>query len=246
MNSNILSDRLLRTTLFLLLLGIFWQLFTGGSISSMLFMNVGLSEKTAVNSEKIFALLFLLIGVFTIFSPKAWLLILLAFLLFFVATTIHISAGKHYSELSVFAQFARIVVPVSLLFLIKQNQQAMTFVLRLGLSFTFLTHGWEAWQANPVFVDYLIGFSGMSLGEHNAILLLKSIGILDLASALFLWAGKAKVVLYWVIFWGFATAAIRVLDAGWENIAEFLVRVPNFMLGIVLLIFLNKSKNVQH
>jgi len=206
----------------------------------MLFMNVGLSERIAVNSEKVFATIFLLIGVFAVFYPRDWLLVLLTLLLLFVAITTHVSAGKHYSELSVFAQFARIAVPVSLLFLIKQNLQVMIFVLRLGLSVTFLTHGWEAWQANPVFVDYLIVFSGMSLDEYNAILFLKIIGIFDLMSAVLLWVRNAKVVLYWIIVWGFATASVRIFDAGWENVAEFFVRVPNFMLGIVLLISLRK------
>jgi len=235
-------DKLLKATLLILVGGVFGQLFKGGSISSLLFMNLGLQESVSVNIELGFAFLILFMGLYSTFIPKVWSLYTLTFLLLLIAIATHISAGKHYAELSVLAQFARLVTPLSFCFLIMKNQRAMVFVLRLGLSITFLTHGWEALQSHPVFIDYVIGFSRMSIEEGNAVLLLKIIGFIDISTAILIWFNKTRQVLYWMIVWGFATAFVRLIDAGADNFAEFMVRVPNFMLAYVLLIFQKKSQ----
>jgi hypothetical protein len=235
---------LLRLNLILLASGIFWQLYTGGSVSSMLFMNFGITEIVSLTIEKIFVVVLLILAIYSAVNPNVYTLYILFVCLVFNVISHHIVGGKHFSDLTFIAHFSRLAVPVSLVLLIKNKYTDFVMVLKLGLSVTFLTHAWEAWQANPLFLDYLIGFSRMSLNEKNATFILKIIGVIDLLSAILCWYNKFKIILFWMVFWGFITAFIRVYDSGWENLAEFLVRTPNFILGIVLIMSLSKRNKL--
>jgi hypothetical protein len=154
--------------------------------------------------------------------------------------------GKHFSELSVFAHFARIVLPLAYLYYLRKEFAISLWLLKSGITITFATHGWEALQANPVFIDYLIGFFYFSIQEQTAIYLLMMVGVLDLLVAMFIWKPSCMLALYWVVFWGFLTAVLRVYDAGLDNFPEFLVRIPNFSLGLILLVATSRfSKKVR-
>jgi hypothetical protein len=118
--------------------------------------------------------------------------------------------------------------------------------MRVFLALIFLSHGIAALKMHPVYVDYIIGFSfslsNSYLSQQSAENLLIAIGILDIISAVALVLFLKKPLLYWFIVWGFVTAFLRIVDAGWMNFPEFLIRAPHFFIPILLLLGLYKSE----
>ena len=235
-----------KISLSFLILGIFLQLLKGAAISSLLLMHVGFSDIQSLYVEKVFAISFLVLGIFSVWRSSQLNLFSLSLLILFISLTSFFAGGKHFSELSVFAHFTRIVLPLAYLYYLRKQLAICVWLLRLGIAFTFATHGWEALQANPVFIDYLIGFFQLRIQEHTASYMLIMVGIVDIVVAFCIWKVSNLWAIYWVVFWGFLTASLRVYDAGLENFSEFLVRTPNFCAGLLLLaivrVFFNKSE----
>lgn len=236
-----------KISLIFLVSGIFFQLYKGAAISSILLMHYGISDIQSLYVEKVFAVFFLVFGGFSVWRTSSILLFIISVLILFISLVSFYAGGKHFSELSVFAHFARIVLPLAYLYDLRKEFAISVWFLKSGIAITFATHGWEALQANPVFIDYLIGFFHFRIQEQTATYLLMMVGILDLLVAMIIWKSSSILAMYWVVFWGFLTAALRILDSGLENFPEFLVRIPNFSLGLILLLHtynLKKSRSV--
>lgn len=124
-------------------------------------------------------------------------------------------------------------------------------LLVAGAVATFAAHGLEALLLRAEFVDYLIGAAWRVLGwrvsQGAAEGVLLAIGVMDVASAalllaLFGWRKRvgttraASALLGWMTFWGFFTAAARIVDMGWGNLPEAMIRVANGAVPLTLLL----------
>lgn len=122
-------------------------------------------------------------------------------------------------------------------------------LLVAGAVATFAAHGLEALLLRAEFVDYLIGAAWRVLGwrvsQGLAEGALLAIGVMDVAAAalllaLFGWRkrrGPAAIALLgWMTFWGFFTAAARIVDMGWGNLPEAMIRVANGAVPLTLLL----------
>lgn len=108
----------------------------------------------------------------------------------------------------------------------------VTWLLRAAVAATFFTHGIEALQGHPGFVDYLLiadrRLLEVGLDQSGAELLLRVIGVVDIACALALLAlPLRRGLLAYMAFWGLLTAGARIVHSGEHGIHEALVRVAN-------------------
>jgi len=148
-------------------------------------------------------------------------------------------------------QSARIAAPLGLLLLdpwraehsLGEKRIAWGIgVLRWSIALTFLAHGWESWQHNPVFVDMLINSAqqmlGLELAQQSAETMLSIVGVVDIVLGVACVGLRWQSVLWWMVFWGVATATSRVVANGWE-IAwhDTLTRLPH--AGVPLAIVLH-------
>jgi len=148
------------------------------------------------------------------------------------------------------AQSARIVAPLALLLLdpwrAERPLSARRIRLAMGLLLggavlAFLSHGIEAWQLYPVFIDLLICTSsrlfGVALPQSNAEVMLLVIGAFDMFVAVACLFPRLRGVLWWMAFWGGITALSRVTAFGWEPAwHEAATRMPH--LGVPLAVVL--------
>ncbi len=151
----------------------------------------------------------------------------------------------------------QVFCPLFLLFFYKRinnpagNQSTFILALKIATALTFIGHGLYAVGYHPTpgfFVDMMI--KGFGTTERQSILLLRIVGYLDIALALAIfipWKPILRLGLGYIIIWGFLTALARVyanfsVSLGWYSlkqwIPEFLMRVPHFLLPLVLFAFI--------
>jgi hypothetical protein len=112
-----------------------------------------------------------------------------------------------------------------------RRAEAVVWLLRIGISLTFLTHGIEALLNHPKFVDFLLASSDRLLGwplqERAAQLLLRWIGGVDIMVAVAILCFRWRAVAFWMAFWGLITAFARVVEADWNSYDKVLVRAAH-------------------
>lgn len=104
------------------------------------------------------------------------------------------------------------------------------FVLQLGLAATFLGHGILAILQNPSWLPFLL-FWGMKIDLASTVIVI--IGALDVVIAILLLAKPSKPLLYWCLFWTFATALMRPLTGSpiWDFIERgAFMAIPLFLI----------------
>lgn len=239
---------LLKTALLLQCVGTFFYLKGGSAIETMLFMEVGLQQAQSKFIENIIAWVFLFSGILAFFKPNKYLLILISLITLALAFIIKRQAGSPFTEWSIPAHLIRIILPIGIILLEgeKRNVNYSYWLLVVGLSITFITHGLEAWSLHPRFIDYLLISSentfGIRLKQSNAEIALKVIGSLDILAALTTLIFSTNAVFYWMAFWGFITAFARITELGWGLYPEILIRSGHYLVPIGL-IWLNVVRN---
>ena len=105
------------------------------------------------------------------------------------------------------------------------------WLLRIGVFCTFLGHGMIAFSQNEDWLPYLatVGITG-----ELALSTMKMIGGLDILIAIAILIKPWRPILYWCVFWTFATASIRPISG--ESILQFIERGANWTVPLVLLI----------
>jgi len=149
------------------------------------------------------------------------------------------------------SQSARIVAPLALLLLDPWqaerplSQRRIRLAMRLLLAaavVVFLSHGIEAWQLYPVFIDLLIGTSGrlfgFSLSQSSAESMLSIIGVFDIFVAVACLFSRLRGVLWWMAFWGGVTALSRVTAFGWElTWHDAATRMPHLGVPLAMVLY---------
>ena len=244
MNKYRLVQYLFYVTVSCLVLGTIVLLNRGGAISSYLFMDLGLSEHVALLGEKSFSLALSLTALWLMIKPQLLPAALLSLLFALLSVAVYLSGGKHFAEWAIPAQLARIATPMLFYTYLNHHKNYILGSIKLVIATVFITHGLEAIKLNPVFLDYLLIHTPFGLSTSHAIWILTFIGYLDIIVAV-LALINVKWAIHWLFFWGFLTALIRIMDAGWENYPEFLVRTPHFVLPLILIVMF-KQNNALH
>lgn len=244
MNKYRLVQYLFYVTISCLVLGTIVLLNRGGAVSSYLFMDLGLPEHVALLGEKSVASALFLLALWLMIKPHLLPALLLSLLFALLSVAVYLSGGKHFAEWAIPAQLARIAMPMLFYTYLKHHKNYILGSVKLVIATVFITHGLEAIKLNPVFLDYLLLNTPFELSTFHAISTLTFIGYLDIIGAVFALI-NVKWAIHWLFIWGFLTSLLRVMDAGWENYPEFLVRTPHFVLPLILIVMFKQNNVLQ-
>lgn len=105
------------------------------------------------------------------------------------------------------------------------------WVLRVAMAGEFFGHGVFAWQLKPRFLEMLAAMTGIA--GQDAVMLMKAVGLLDMAVAVLVLFRPVRAVLAWATLWAFLTALARPVagDPVWDFVERFAnVGVPLALL----------------
>jgi hypothetical protein len=243
MNSLRRADWALRAAVLLFAVGLARALFTraGSSIGSVALLEWDVSHGHILLGEKLVAALVLLGAVSLLIRPTVPVLAAIAAILFAESCAAVRAGGFHFFELTPYANALRYLTPLALIPLLAPaaghlpplRLQSAKWILQLGLATVFATHGFEAWQLHPQFIDFIIGtgrtLGGFAITETNAASALKAIAVMDFAVAALLLLRPSPALLAWMAVWGLTTALARPLSLGFASYPEVLLRAPHFI-----------------
>jgi hypothetical protein len=220
-----------------------------GPVFTWLFMARGWSEEAALRMEHGAAWL-LLAAAPLVLLRRGWPALLLVSLWMAARAAAQAADEVWHPELIPFDLGARILAPLSLVLLtalptdgtIPHGRfRASLGLLRVAVAATFAGHGVEALLRKPEFIDLILAsgrrLGGLAIPEAAAREALGAIGTLDLlvAGALLV-PLRFRCVAAWAAFWGLLTASSRVVQMGWWNAPEALVRVIHAGAPLALLV----------
>jgi hypothetical protein len=238
---------ILKITIILQGLGLFFILLKGSSVESLFFLDFGLDQTSSKSLENSLAYLVLILGIAIFIQPKSYTLILFFFVALIISWVTQRQGGIPHANLTVPSHTLRILTPIGLWILIKNkgDYSKAYSVLTLALSITFFTHGLEALSLHPRFIDYLFAFSTKFLNynpqQSSIEFILIGIGCLDICVAILVLVKPKPVIFIWMSYWGFVTASARIVELGWVMYPEVLIRTSHFLIPFSLLIIKNWS-----
>jgi hypothetical protein len=148
--------------------------------------------------------------------------------------------GEPFAFLAPLAHATRFGVPLALLAIYLGRERAAFGLLRWCVAATFATHGWEALQHTPAFIDLIILSArdqlDMPISESSARAFLTAIGWIDVGLALLVVGRRWRVVAGYMAVWGAITLASRVIALGAANWPETTIRTANAVAPLALLL----------
>lgn len=246
-----LITQVLKFTLSAYIIAFCIKLNRGAVISSVLVVENGFSELFSFWVEKSVAILLLccLVGLFFKSTYKISMWIITVFLVGYALLN-YFNGGKAFLELSLVSAFSKWWLPILTMISIKYVYKGeakfnrwFLLAIQFSIFLIFLAHGIGCFLKNELYIDYILGFfmdyTSVSMKQNDAELLLNIIGVVDVIAAILVLIKPFKYLLYWLIFWGFLTGLLRIMDASILNYVEFLIRVPHFGLPLALLLIRN-------
>jgi len=130
-----------------------------------------------------------------------------------------------------------------------EGPRATERLLRWGVVAVFASHGLEALLQHPRFIDYLMvstaRLTDVVMSREVAQLSVGVIGFVDVCVAVAVATRRSRAVLAWACFWGFATAAMRLVYFGPTFGAHHCaVRAVNGGGALVMLLALRRRRSV--
>ncbi len=224
-----------------------WYAWTNVSaVNSWLFMEAGTSERIAEWVERSAGVALVLASLSLFWRPNflacGWISLWLALL----AIATEQLGGKAFSEVTPLAHAVRYVVPIALWLFARGKQELAIGLLRGSLALTFATHGYEALQAHPGFIDLLIPTArrwfGLRLRESEARQILTVIGWMDITLALLVCLKRWRWLAGYMGLWGMLTLASRISAWGLEQWPESTIRLANGTVPLTLLLFWSATR----
>lgn len=118
------------------------------------------------------------------------------------------------------------------------NTKLIEWVLRIAVAGEFIGHGVFALQGKKQWIGWFSTFGISDVGTAAQLLFL--VGIIDIASAFLILIRPVRIVLLWMVFWGFWTALLRPLVG--EPIWDFVERWANWGAPLALLLLIGLPK----
>lgn len=110
------------------------------------------------------------------------------------------------------------------------NKKLTEWILRIGISGTFIGHGVFALLIKESWIPY---FTSIGISESTAIILLPLIGVMDILIAISVLIKPFRIILVWATIWAFITALIRPISG--DPIWDFIERSANWAIPLALL-----------
>lgn len=215
----------------------------GTPIGTTLFMTLEVGEGPMLFVERGAAWLLVACGLSVLARPTRLALGFIAGWFALVAVLTWYQGGQFGSEYAVVAHATRIFAPLALATLVwpgsdEENRRLWAErLLRFTVAATFTTHGVEAIQQHPVFIDYVItAFRriGFRMSEDATRSLLIAIGVQDLFLAALVATRRWRSVALYMAFWGAVTAGSRMVHMGFPKWPATIVRAANAGVPLAL------------
>jgi hypothetical protein len=147
------------------------------------------------------------------------------------------------------AQAARVAAPLGLV-LVGSRREITITVLRVAIVVTFVAHGIEAWTHYFKFIDDNIiaaqRLVGWQMSQATSETLLTAIGCVDFLVAALVATTRWPAAIYYMVLWGFVTAASRIVVHDWElGWHEFATRAAHFGLPLVVALYWRDVRSVK-
>ena len=216
----------------------------GSAIGKTLWLNVKLHDQVAYGIDFYLALFSIPMIILGFFKKSPWPFFLCFAWLGMLSTLTWFQGGSFSAPYSVFAHANRYLLPACLAYwAMSKNSSQETIngiyhILSLSMAIVFITHGIEALNKNPMFIDYTLRFfrnySPFWLEESHATYFLIAVGVQDILLALALMLKPNKWVLAYMAFWGFWTALLRTVYSPDYGLSSTLLRTANGGVPLVL------------
>ena len=121
------------------------------------------------------------------------------------------------------------------------NVKLVEWVLRIAVFGEFLGHGVFALRGKESWIKWFSVFGIQDI--QTATTLLFSIGLLDVVLAVLILIKPVRLVLLWMVFWGFWTALLRPIVG--EPIWGFVERWANWGAPLALLLVLGWPRSFK-
>ena len=121
------------------------------------------------------------------------------------------------------------------------NQKTVEWVLRIAVAGEFIGHGVFAIQGKKDWVGWFSQFGVSDPGAATQLLLI--IGVLDIAFAILVLIRPVRLVLLWMVFWGFWTALLRPIVG--MPVWDFVERSANWGAPLALLLLIGWPRTLK-
>ena len=121
------------------------------------------------------------------------------------------------------------------------NSKIIEWILRISIAGEFIGHGVFALQGKK---DWIGWFAKIGVSDPStATQLLFLVGAMDIVLALLILIRPVRIVLLWMVFWGFWTALLRPIVG--EPIWDFIERWANWGAPLALLLLVGWPKSLR-
>lgn len=120
------------------------------------------------------------------------------------------------------------------------NTKIVEWVLRISVAGEFIGHGVFALQGKKDWIGWFAKFGVSDPGVATQLLLL--VGAIDIALAILLLVKPVRIVLLWMVFWGFWTALLRPIVG--MPIWDFVERSANWGAPLALIFLIGWPKTL--
>ena len=119
-----------------------------------------------------------------------------------------------------------------------ENTKLISWVLKIAVAGEFIGHGFLAIGGKADWIKWIVQLAGVS--TPTATTLLSLVGYSDVLFAVVILIKPIRLVLLWMVFWGFWTALVRPLvGIGW---LDFIERWANWGSPLALLLLVGWPK----
>ena len=122
-----------------------------------------------------------------------------------------------------------------------ENTNFSRWVLRIAVAGEFIGHGVSAIQGTKDWVGWFSTFGVTDAGLATKILFF--IGLVDIAMAILILIKPVRLVLLWMVFWGFWTALLRPLVG--LPVWDFVERWANWGAPLALLLLVGWPRSLR-
>ena len=121
------------------------------------------------------------------------------------------------------------------------NYKIVTWVLRIAVAGEFIGHGVFALQGKKDWIGWFAKFGVSDAGTAAQLLLI--VGILDIVFAVLILIKPVRIVLLWMVFWGFWTALLRPIVG--MPVWDFVERWANWGAPLALLLLIGWPQSLK-
>lgn len=126
------------------------------------------------------------------------------------------------------------------------NTKLIEWVLRIAVAGEFIGHGVLAVLGKKEWVGWFATFGISDAGLATQLLFL--VGVIDIAAAVFILIKPVRIVLLWMVLWGFWTALLRPIvgsDFWAKDLWDFIERWANWGSPLALLFMVGWPKTFR-